>query len=312
MTLPNFLVIGAGNAGTTSLYHYLKQHPEVFMSPVKEPKFFALEGKLPDYRGPGDRWVMTQTSANRAVTDLGEYEALFDGARDEKAVGEASPAYLCNPAAPERIKRHVPEAKLIAILRDPAERAYSAYMHQVRDGRETLPFAEALDAEEWRTRANWAPGWRYKAESFYMEGLSRYYELFGRESVRVYLYEDLSADPRGVMRDAYSFLGVDDTYEPDTARRHNPSGVPKSRLLVSVLKRPNPLKAAVRPFLPRKARARFASAVRNRNLTKAPPMEPEVRGRLVELYRDDVARVQDLIGRDLSLWLRVEPARSGA
>jgi len=300
MTMPNFLVVGARKAGTTSLYHYLKQHPEVFMSPVKEPNFFAIEGDRADYNGPD-----ADSRVNRwSVADPEDYRALFSEAGGAKATGEASPAYLCDPVAPERIKAHVPEAKLIAVLRDPAERAYSAYMHQVRDGRETLPFTEALDAEEWRTRANWAPAWRYKAESFYLEGLSRYYELFGREQVRVYLYEDLSADPRGVMRDAYSFLGVDDSFTPDTARRHNPSGVPRSRLLVSVLKRPNPLKSVLKPLLPEGLRGRISEGLQRRNLAKAPPMEPEVRGRLVELYRDDVARVQDLIGRDLSPWLR--------
>ena len=304
MTMPNFLVIGARKAGTTSLYHYLKQHPEVFMSPVKEPKFFALEGKLPDYRGPGDRWVMTQTSANRAVTDLDEYEALFDGASGEKAVGEASPAYLCNPVVPERIKAYVPEAKLIAVLRDPAERAYSAYMHQVRDGRETLPFAEALDAEEERTRANWAPGWRYTREGFYSENLARYYELFGRDRVKVGLYEDLVEDPAGLMRSFFRFLGVDDSYEPDTARRHNPSGVPKSRFVVSLLKRPNPLKSVLKPLLPGGLRGRISEGLQRRNLSEAPPLEPEARGRLVELYREDILRLQDLIGRDLSAWLR--------
>jgi hypothetical protein len=302
--MPNFLVIGAGNAGTTSLYYYLKQHPDVYMSPVKEPKYFALEGGLPDYRGPGDRWVMTQTQANRAVTDLDEYRALFSGARGEKAVGEASPAYLCNPEAPERIKRHVPDARLIAVLRDPAERAYSAYMHQVRDGRETLGFAEALDAEEWRTRANWAPGWRYTREGFYYGNLSRYFELFGGERIKVGLYEDLVGDPAGLMRDFFRFLGVEDSFEPDTSRRHNPSGVPKSRLLVSVLKRPNPLKSALRPLLPAGLRGRLSEGLQRRNLSEAPPLEAGVRGRLVETYREDVLALEGLIGRDLSAWLR--------
>jgi hypothetical protein len=302
--MPSFLVIGAGNAGTTSLYHYLGQHPEVFMSPVKEPKFFALEGGLPDYQGPGDRWVMTQTSANRAVTELEEYRALFRGVQGEKAVGEASPAYLCNPDAPERIRRHVPEAKLIAILRDPAERAYSAYMHQVSSGRETLPFAEALDAEDSRTRANWAPGWQYTREGFYYGNLARYFELFGRDRVEIGLYEDLVRDPVGLMRGFFRFLGVDASFEPDTSRRHNPSGVPKNRLLISLLKRPNLLKTAVKPLLPKGLRGRISEGLQRRNLSKAPPVEPEVRQRLVELYREDVTRLENLIGRDLSAWLR--------
>ncbi len=303
MTLPNFLVIGAGNAGTTSLYHYLDQHPEVYMSPVKEPKFFALEGDLPDYRGPGDQWVLTRSPANRAVIDLDGYEALFRGVRGEKAVGEASPVYLCDAGTPGRIKRYVPDAKLVAILRDPAERAYSAYMHQVRDGRETLGFAEALDAEEWRIRKNWGPGWRYTSEGFYHRNLSRYYELFGHGQIWVCLYEDLKEDPAGLMGSIFRFLGVDDSFVPDTSRRHNPSGVPKSRLLVYMLKRPNPLRAALKPLLPKRLRRLLSEGLQNRNLSKAPPLDPEVRRRLIETYREDVLKLEDLIGRDLSGWL---------
>ena len=300
MTVPNFLVIGARKAGTTSLYHYLDQHPEVFMSPVKEPNFFALEGGKAGYRGPD-----ADTRINRwSVADPKEYQALFSGADGARAVGEASPAYLCNPDAPKRIKRHVPEAKLIAVLRDPAERAYSAYMHQVRDGRETLPFAAALEAEERRTNANWAPAWRYKAEGFYVAGLSRYYQLFGRDRIEIGLYEDLVLDPAGLMRGFFRFLGVDASFEPDTSRRHNPSGVPKSRLLMSVLKRPNPLRDAIKPLLPKGLRGRVSEGLQTHNLTKAPPLEPELRRRLVELYREDVTRLEDLIGRDLSAWLR--------
>lgn len=301
---PDFFVIGAGNAGTTSLYHYLNQHPEVFMSPVKEPKFFALGGVLPDYQGPGDAWVFTQTPANRAVVDLEEYEALFGGAGDEKAVGEASPAYLCAPLAPGAIKHHVPDARLIAVLRDPAERAYSAYMHQVRDGRETLPFARALDAEEERVRANWAPGWRYTREGFYRKGLSRYLELFGRERLGVYLYEDLEDDPPGLMRDVFGFLGVDSSFVPDAARRHNPSGVPKSRLVTSFLKRPNRVRDALKPLLPTRMRRGLSERLGRLNLGSAPGMRPRERERLVRLYREEVLWLQDLLGRDLSAWLR--------
>ena len=304
MTLPNFLVIGAGKSGTTSLYHYLGQHPEVYMSPVKEPKFFALEGRGIYFRGPGDREMMTQTADNRAVTTIEEYEALFSGVKDEKAIGEASPIYLHNDQAPARIKHHLPEAKLIAVLRDPVERAYSAYLHQVRDGREWLDFAEALRAEEQRIRDDWAPGWRYKLVGFYHRHLTRYYDLFGGDRIRVYLYEDLGADPVAVSRDIFGFLGVDDSFAPDTSLRHNVSGIPKSKALVSIIKRPNPIKSVAKAVLPEGLRKRMSVSVQNRNLKKAPPMPEGAMRELVEAYREDVLKLQDLIGRDLSGWLR--------
>lgn len=308
MTLPNFLVIGAGKAGTTSLYHYLGQHPEVYMSPIKEPKFFALEGRVPDYRGPGDREVWS-SGTNRAISDLKEYEALFDGVNREKAIGEASPGYLCNVGAPGRMKRYVPDAKLVAVLRDPAERAYSAYLHMVRDGREKLGFAEALGEEERRTREGWAPGWQYTREGFYHRNLERYFELFDRDQVRIYLYEELRADPLDLMRDAFRFLGVDEAFFPDISMKHNASGLPKSALLVSLITRRNPLKTVLKPLLPKGLRTRISVGIQNRNLNPAPPLPPEDRERLIELYRKDILKLQDLIGRDLSRWL--EPSEAG-
>ena len=299
MTLPNFFVVGAGKSGTTSLYHYLDGHPEVFMSPLKEPNFFALEGERVDFRSPGAEKGINA----RSVTDLAAYEKLFDGVRGERAIGEASPMYLRSEKAPAGIKRLVPDAKIVAILRDPAERTYSAYLNQVRDGREPLSFAEALAAEEERGRANWAPGWQYSLDGFYHEQLSRYYQQFDPEQIRVYLYEDLRKGPLGLVRDVLGFLGVDTAYVPDTSLRHNVSGIPRSRLLHDFLKRPNPAKNLLKPFLSAKTRRRLSMRAQNRNLSKPPALQPEMRRKLVEMYREDVVRLQALIGRDLSAWL---------
>jgi hypothetical protein len=306
VTLPNFLVIGASKSGTTSLYYYLQQHPDVYMSPVKEPRFFALEGRKLDFRGPG-----AQERINRwAVTDIEEYRALFEGVEGEKAIGEASPTYLHSPQAPGRIKHYVPEARLIALLRNPVQRAYSAYVQHVRDGREPLSFSEALREEEGRLRDNWSPGWGYKRIGFYHRHLKRYYEMFGEERIKVYLYEELSEDPVGVSRDIFRFLGVDDAFEPDTSLRHNPSGIPRSRALLGLVKRPNAVKSALKPLLPGGVRKRISVNVQNWMLEKAPPLPEEARGELAEAYREDILGLQDLIGRDLSGWLD-EPRRTG-
>ena len=131
MTLPNFLILGAQKAGTTSLFDYLGQHPEVYPSPIKETHFFDHGGVRQTYAGP-------VRIPGPKIKSLEEYEGLFDGVRDEKAVGEATPTYLYLPGVAERIRHHVPEARLIAILRDPVERAYSGYQHAVRNGRERL------------------------------------------------------------------------------------------------------------------------------------------------------------------------------
>ena len=296
--MPNFLVIGAAKSGTTSLYRYLAQHPDVYMSPVKEPKFFALEGERPSFRGPGD-------SEADAVTTLEGYRALFDGANGESAVGEASPLYLYLEKAVGRIEHHVPGARFIAVLRDPVERAYSSFLHKVRDGRETTrDFAEALTLEDGRVRNGWAYGWHYKRRGFYHEQISRYYEAFGPEKVRVYLYEDLKRAPGDLLRDAYAFLGVDDAFVPNLSLKHNASGIPKNRLVHSLLRGRNPVKTALKPLLPEGLRRKLLVDLQRRNLEKAPPIPPEVRRSLAEEYREDVSKLQGLIGRDLSGWLR--------
>ncbi|MCW5935662.1 MAG: sulfotransferase, partial [Fimbriimonadia bacterium] len=157
MRMPNFLIIGAAKSGTTALYFYIKQHPEVFMAKVKEPRFFAYEGGVPEWKGPLDAennaWV---------ITDKEVYTALFNDVSEEKVWGEASPIYLYSEPAPERIKNYAPDAKLVAILRHPIERAYSHYLHLIRDNREPLrDFGKALDLEPERMANGWEWSWHY-------------------------------------------------------------------------------------------------------------------------------------------------------
>ena len=305
--MPNFLVVGAQKAGTTALYQYLKQHPDVYMSPVKEPHFFAFEGRDLDYRGPRDR----ETLGHMVVRDEGAYRELFAGAGGEKARGEASAMYLYMEEAVGGIGRHAPDAKLLAVLRNPVDRAYSSFLHMVRDGREPIPdFGRALAAEEGRISGNWSPIWHYRRMGFYHEQVLRYREAFGPRNLRVFLYEDLEGDPGGVLRDIYEFIGVDPSFVPDVSSRYNVSGVPKSKGLHALhrfLLRPNPVKAAFKPFFPKGLRRRMVegslNTLRNRNLVK-PPFPEEVRRDLIEGYREDVAKLETLIGRDLSGWLR--------
>jgi hypothetical protein len=300
VSMPNFLVIGAQKSGTTALYHYLRQHPQVYMSPVKEPHFFVFENKDVDYRGPRDREILSQM----VVTEIEAYSKLFGGVTDETAVGEASAGYLHSPEAPGHIRRHAPGAKLIAVLRDPAERAYSSFLHMTRDGREPLDgFEQALEVEEARIRDNWGSVYHYRQKGFYHSQLERYFEAFGRERIRVYLYEDLREDPLGMLRDVFNFLGVDDDFRPNVSLRHNVSGVPRSRALHGLLGRSHPLKSAVKPFVPEVVRLRLVTSLRNRNLSRPSPLSPRIRGRLIENYREDILRLETLIGRDLSGWL---------
>lgn len=297
MTMPNFLIIGAMKAGTTALYTYLEQHPQVYMSPIKEPNFFAFEGERMSFLAPQDQEGINRTS----VTDIEAYQALFKGVTNEKAIGEASHWYLYSPKAPGRIHHHIPRAKLITVLRDPVERAYSQFLHFVRDGQEPLTdFARALQEEETRIRNNWAFG-RYASRGFYHAQLKRYFDTFDRSQMKVYLYEDLTTDPVGVLRDIFQFLGVDEAFVPEMSIKPNVSGVPKNRALHALITKPQRIKAFLKPRLPATL-LRFASDLRDRNLAK-PQLAPEVRRQMIETYREDILQLQELIDRDLSNWL---------
>ena len=299
MTLPNFLIIGAPKAGTTALYRYLKEHPQIYMSPVKEPKFFALEGEKADFRGPGDL-------KKDYVTDIEAYFALFNNVSQEVAIGEASPGYLHSTQAPERIRHYIPNARLIAIIRDPVERAYSHFLSLVRQDLEPLTdFAQAMDAEEERIRNNWSPRWLYKQRGFYSAQLKRYFDLFDRSQIRVYLHEDFKTNSIGVMQDIFRFLDVDDTFVPDASQKHNATYIHRNKVLHKFLKEQNPIKSIFKPLLSSSLRQGIKTNLINLNIGKRPQLQPKVREQFIEEYREDILKLQELIQRDLSAWLEV-------
>ena len=298
MARPNFLIIGAAKSGTTALYQALRQHPEIFMSPVKEPHYFAFAGERMDYRGPG------VTINATSVTELGAYQQLFAGATHEKAVGEASALYLYAPNAAARIREYAPETRLIAILRQPAERAFSAFAHLLRDGREPLTdFAQALRAESERLRDHWGFLWRYTDLGFYAQQLARYHALFPAAQIKVFLYDDFRADATGVIREACRFLGVNEDFTPDMSLRPKVSGAPRSRWLHDFLRGAHPAKSLLKGFLPAPFRERAKLRLTNRNLVRQEFPAP-LRAELTAIFRDDILQLQDLIKRDLSPWLR--------
>jgi Sulfotransferase family len=305
MTMPNFFIIGAQKAGTTSLYHYLNQHPQVYMSPVKEPFFFSHRID-PDGQVVKERFGGPVRERKPKLANLDEYRALFEGVEDEKAIGEASPLYHYAPGTAERIKKFVPEAKAIALLRNPADRAYSAFLYAVRIGSEPLTdFGRALREEENRIRAHWHYSLHYRNRGYYYAQIKRYYEVFGRERVGVWLYEDLKDDPVGVAQSVFRFLGVDDAFIPDTSSKYNPALVPKGetgRVAIRVMNATLPVVGKVVPSAHKVRRL-----VNRRMLTdELPPIDPEIRRDLLEGYREDILKLQALIGRDLSAWLTEE------
>jgi len=298
--MPTFLLIGAAKSGTSAVYAYLRQHPQIYCSEAKEPGFFAFEGCKVAFRGPGDRKYNRQ-----CVTDLERYRALFRNGDGRPALGEASTVYLYHPEAPGRIQRHVPNVRLLGILRNPVERAFSGHRFLVRDGLERLPaFEDALAAEDERVAANWQHIWHHRRLGFYAEQLERYFQRFSREQMLIVLYEDLERAPVAVLQRMFGFLGVDAGFEPDVSLRYNVSGSPRSRLVHAALARPNAAKDVLKGVLPAVLRRRLRATVMAKNIrSDGSQLAPETRRALVDLYREDVRRLERLIQRDLSHWL---------
>jgi hypothetical protein len=268
------------------------------MSPNKETNFFAFEGQEVSFHGPGDEEI-----SRSAITTLKAYRQQFGGVSKEIAIGEASPWYLYSARTAENIHRHVPDAKLIAVLRNPVDRAFSSYLHVVRDGRERLTFEKGILAEEERIAQGWEFIWHYQRAGFYAAQVERYMSLFSRDQLRFYLYDDLLADTRRFLRDIYEFLGVDTSFVVDTSLRPNSTGVPKNRLLGRLILQPNHLKTTAKLFIPQQARYNLSQRLSQRLLHK-PSLSAETHRKLTNAYKDDISALQDLIGRDLSAWTR--------
>jgi len=312
--LPDFLVVGAAKAGTTALHEYLGQHPEVFLPAHQEPSFFAFEGQQVAFRGPGD----SQAAVNRtAVASLQEYQALFAPARADTVRGEVSPIYLYWPGTAERIRGRLPNTKICVILRDPVDRAFSSYMHAVREGKEpSSDFMTAVEAEPRRITENWGFLWRYTDLGHYPSQLRRYFEAFPREQVHVALYDDLRVDALGLCQRLFAFLGVDPSFRPDTGVRHNVSGQPRSRTLHTLFRRDGllgELARAVAPVLGRDRLRRTQVRLTTANL-ETQTLPPDHRAELVARFRPEVEELAEMLGRDLSAWLQPDyagPSQSG-
>ncbi len=315
-TLPNFFIAGVAKAGTTSLYHYLEQHPQIYMSPIKEPGFFAatdlasgqyhvrprvvrdpaaLEPYLHRPTPPGDEPL---------VLDWTAYLALFRGVRDEAAIGEASVGYYFHlPGVPRAIRDRVPDARLIFVLRDVAERLFAVYLggRWLRPGLSFRAWFELAQrgGEEARDIRGSVVAGRYATH------LRRFLTVFPAHQMRMFLYEDYRADARRVLRDIFSFLGVDPGVAVDLSRRYNEAVAPRLRVLHVLRQRLAARAPRALGWIPERVRR----ALRTLYYVETPrvAMAPEDRQMVIDHYRDEILRTGDLLGRDLSDWLRITP-----
>ena len=300
---PTFFLAGVPKAGTTSLYFYLAQHPQVFMSPIKEPNFFAAADML---ARPGVlRSLERDRSALRAylngprtrpawhdVFEWDDYLTLFRNARGETAIGEASVNYFFQPSAAPAIRAKLPEARLLFMLRDPAERLFSWYLMNLRRYPGTTFRA-------W-FRAARNPGDAVNSGR-YATHLARFCAIFPRDQMRMYLYDAFRADARGVLRDMFEFIGVNPDSLIDMSRRHNEARVPRFPVLHRLRQRIFGYTPVAR-WLPAWMRGALTQLYTRRAGDLV--MDPADRRMVIDYYRDEIERTAALIGRDLSAWLR--------
>jgi hypothetical protein len=306
---PDFLVIGAAKSGTTSLSYYLRQHPEIFFAREKESHYFLFPDGVPDFRGPRD----AEEFVPLIISDRDRYLACFAGAAPTQMCGEASVYYMSAPKSLRHALDHNPAMKFIAVLRNPAERSFSAWSHMMRDGREPVDdFRAAFGLEEERRAAHWSPGFFYESMSRYGEQLTACFDAVPRERVHVVLYEDLVTRQDETMAEIFAFLGLRPV-EIAGERVMNASGNPRFRALNHLLTQRNPVKAALKRVIPYETGTAIAQRVASWNLRRR-DISDDDRRFLNEEFAADVAHLSALIGRDLSAWgeprsSRARPAR---
>lgn len=298
--LPNALVIGAPRSGTTSLFFYLKQHPEIYLPVRKELHYFSYQFLSLNQNGPGDSDALLPLCSNQE-----DYRAFYNGVRHEPVIVEVSPSYLYYSQVRYKIMEELGTVKIIAILRNPIDKAYSQYMHLVRLNLEKLSFFEALEMESERRRAGWGDIWRYAESSLYVERVKAYQETFGHDNVKILLFEDLAMKPVAVMVDLFNFLSVNPAFEPDVSRVYNRSGRPRSTTISHFFARENLLKSVLKKVIPERIRVPLRLAILSANSGEKGSVDEESYAYLRAYFQEDVAALERLLGRSTG-WLRTE------
>lgn len=296
--LPDFFIIGAPKTGTTSLHHYLRQHPGVFMPAVKELNYFGSDRQL----------------RNTPRLTLDEYLSVFTSAPAGARIGEASVSYLRSNVAAREIAEFAPDARAIAMLRDPVEVMHALHSELVFLGSEDLAdFGTALEAEADRRAGRRIPpaannprAVLYREAVDFGEQLQRYFDALGRERVHVIIFDDFRSDTAAAVRDTFRFLEVDDAFQP-TLEIMNPAKVARLRMVQRILSSPPGwLRRGVRGVLPRPTRKRIYRGVSRLNARPQArgPIAPELRSQLVAELLPEIERLEVMLGRDLSAWKR--------
>jgi hypothetical protein len=298
--MPDFFIAGVPKAGTTALHAALARHPALFMSSVKEPKFFLTDGPPPLQGGPGDAKTYREHVWRRA-----DYEALFEPAVAGQLRGESTPFYLYSQDAQRRIRDQIPGARLIVVLRDPAERAHSNWTHLWSAGLDPVgDFVQACAEEPRRIAAGWADFWHYTTLGRYGEQLERLYRQFPREQVLVFRYRALIENPAAALDRVCAFLGVPQGVLSEMPRENvtaHPDPTLRHRAVARTLRAGHSLTAA----LPGQAGTSLIDQLERILQQDAAPRRPltwQQRQAVLPYFEDDIRRLESVTGEDFSDW----------
>lgn len=302
---PDFLIIGAARSGTTSLYNALISHPKVYMPKIKEPSFYAFDNIKPDFKCiyGSDKYT------NSRFYELEKYLALFKKKEAPITQGEASTIYLYSETAAKTIRKYNKNVKIIAVLRDPFERAYSAYNYNRMEMLEDLPFDEALKKETYRIENNWSPEYHYISKGLYGKQVRRYLAEFNKKNIKIILFDDLKNNFGLIVKDICEFIGIEADYALNISKEKNKSGVPTSlyqRKLRVFFAKPNYLRSIGKLFIPLRLRRKIAESLlygnNRKGLTEPTPLPESLKRDVFYRYEKDLCDLEKLIGKDLSNW----------
>jgi hypothetical protein len=293
---PSVFLIGSTKSGTTSLYHYLMAHPAVYLPLLKEPHFFAMpEYSTQSRNTPGDCDCIEDLTH-----DMEAYLRLYSPCRPDQVALDCSTSYLNYSLSAERIRQFNPEAKILAILRHPVERAFSAYSHLVRENLERLNFSEALKEEPQRSALGYGGLWRYREHGHYTKNLMNFEKVFGRSKMKVMLFDDLITDPTALLEKIYDFLNLKPVM-PASFLAHNISGKVRLHSPYVFLKKPHTVKTILKKVLPLKLLQSAKARVLAHLTTKLSLSEKDA-SELSAYYQTEIADLETWLGRDLSDW----------
>lgn len=292
---PNFIIAGVARCGTTSLYHYMKQHPEISFPIQKEPKYYSSVHLEFPHRGVGD-----DTVDSFVIKDRDAYFKLFSKLGNFKAIGEASSDYLYfHEYTVDSIKKELGDIPIIISIRNPIERTYSAYNNLLRDGRETLTFMEALKAEKKRVADNWDWMWAYKGGSLYADAIEHFQKEFSK--VKVVLFDDLNVNSDKILKEIFEFLEVDAAVSVNSETKYSHSGKPKNAFIAMLTDRNNKITFALRKAIMSLVPRSFLEKIASRMLKKDDLPEEAVKY-LNDYFKEDIEKLENLIDRDLTNW----------